>query len=89
MLLELAEMEILYNFSTASAEGNCKIKFGFPNYFKKRIGNIELNVDIVKINPKDEYLNVPLISIRKQLIKEFQKYKTKIYETYKPNKMVN
>jgi len=76
----LSEMEIIYDFSLPSVEGNCKIKFGFPNYFKKRIGNIELVVDIVKINPKEEYSYVPLNSIRKQLFKQFEKLKTEKHE---------
>ncbi len=78
--MELAEMEIIYNFSLHSSEGACKIKFGFPNYFTNRIGNIELVVDIVKINPKDEYKHIPLSSIRTQLLKEFEKYKTEKYD---------
>jgi hypothetical protein len=77
--MELAEMEILYNYSIPSAEGNCQIRFGFSNYFKKRIGNIELIVDIIKINTKDEYANVPPASIRIQLLKEFEKFKTEKY----------
>jgi len=78
--MELAEMEIIYDLSLPSAEGNCKIRFGFNNYFKNRIGNIELVVDFVKINPKDEYAGVPLASIRNQLFKEFEKFKTEKYE---------
>ncbi|MGZ8890879.1 MAG: GapS4b family protein [Nitrososphaeraceae archaeon] len=78
--MELAEMEIIYDFSLPSVEGNCKIRFGFYNYFKKRIGNIELVVDFVKINPKDEYVSVPLASIKSQLFKEFEKFKTEKYE---------
>jgi hypothetical protein len=78
--LDLAEMEIIYDVSLPSVEGNCKIRFGFYNYFKKRIGNIELVVDFVKINPKDEYVSVPLVSIKSQLFKEFEKFKTEKYE---------
>lgn len=78
--MEVAEIEILYDFSLPSVEGNCKIRFGFNNYFKNRIGNIELVVDFVKINPKDEYSSVPLASIRNQLTKEFEKLKTEKYE---------
>jgi len=78
--MELAEMEIIYDFSLPSAEGNCIIRFGFYNYFKNRIGNIELVVDIVKINPKDEYASVPLASLKNQLFKEFEKFKTEKYE---------
>jgi len=66
-----------------SVEGNCKIRFGFFNYFKKRIGNIELVVDFVKINPKDEYASVPLASIRNQLFREFERFKTEKYERCK------
>lgn len=76
----LSEMEIIYDFSLPTAEGNCTIKFGFPNYFKKRIGNIELIVDIVKVNIKDDYAYVPPASIRKQLFKEFEKLKTEKYD---------
>ena len=72
--------EILYDFSLPSVEGNCRIRFGFDNYFKKRIGNIELVVDIVKLNPKDEYSHVPIASIRNQLFKEFEKFKTEKYD---------
>ena len=81
--MELCEMEIIYNFSIPSAEGNCKIRFGFSNYFKKRIGNIEFVADINKINPKDEYATVPSVSIRTQLLKEFEKFKTEKYDSLK------
>ncbi len=79
--MELVEIEIIYDFSLLSVEGSCKIKFGFGNYdFKKRIGNVEFVVDIQNIYPKDEYASVPLASIRNQLFKEFEKYKTQKYE---------
>ncbi|MDX1957404.1 MAG: hypothetical protein SFU98_02470 [Leptospiraceae bacterium] len=78
--MELAEMEIIYDFSLPSVEGNCKIRFGFNNYFKKRIGNIEFVVDIQSIYPKDEYASVHITSVRNQLFKEFEKYKTQKYE---------
>ncbi|GAI99897.1 unnamed protein product, partial [marine sediment metagenome] len=78
--MELAEMDVIFNFSIPSAEGVCNIKFGFHNYFTKRIGNIEFVVDIVKIYPKDEYANVPPTSIRNQLLKEFEKFKTEKYD---------
>jgi hypothetical protein len=78
--MELAEMEIIYDFSMPSAEGNCKVRFGFYGYFKNRIGNIELVVDFVKINLKDEYASVPLASVKNQLFKEFEKFKTEKYE---------
>ena len=81
--MELCEMENIYNFSIPSAEGNCRIRFGFSNYFKKRIGNIEFVVDINKINLKEEYASVPQTSIRKQLLKEFEKFKTEKYDKLK------
>ncbi|MBN1118066.1 MAG: hypothetical protein JXA77_12720 [Bacteroidales bacterium] len=74
--MELSEMEIIYNFSLPSAEGNCRIRFGFSGYFTKRLSNIELVADIIKINLKDEYLSVPQSSVRNQLLKEFEKLKT-------------
>jgi hypothetical protein len=78
--MELAEMEVIYNFMIPAAEGKCKIKFGFHNYFTKRIGNIEMIVDIVKLYPKPEYSSVPPTSIRNQLLKEFEKFKTEKYD---------
>lgn len=79
--MELSEMEVIYDFQIPSVEGSCIIKFGFSGYdFKKRIGNIEFMVDIPKIYPKDEYSTVPVHSIRTQLFKEFEKYKTEKYE---------
>lgn len=79
--MELSEMEVIYDFQLPSVEGSCIIKFGFSGYdFKKRIGNIEFIVDIPKIYPKDEYSTVPVHSIRTQLFKEFEKYKTEKYE---------
>lgn len=79
--MELSEMEVIYDFQLPSVEGSCIIKFGFSGYdFKKRIGNIEFMVDIPKIYPKDEYATVPIHSIRTQLFKEFEKYKTEKYE---------
>lgn len=79
--MELSEMEVIYDFQLPSVEGSCIIKFGFSGYdFKKRIGNIEFIVDILKIYPKDEYSTVPVHSIRTQLFKEFEKYKTEKYE---------
>lgn len=79
--MELSEMEIIYDFQLPTVEGSCTIKFGFSGYdFRKRIGNVEFVVDIPKIYPKDEYSTVPLSSIRTQLFKEFENYKTEKYE---------
>lgn len=76
----LSEMEIIYDFSLPSVEGNCIIKFGFPNYFKRNIGNIELVVDIVRVNIKDEFGYVPFAAVKKELFKEFEKLKSEKFE---------
>jgi len=79
--MELSEMEIIYDFQLPSVEGSCTIRFGFSGYdFKKRIGSIEFVVDIPKIYPKDEYSAVPIPSIKRQLFKEFEKFKTEKHE---------
>lgn len=79
--MELSEIEVIYDFQLPSVEGNCIIRFGFSGYnFKKRIGSIEFEVDISKIYPKEEYNTVPIPSIRTQLFKEFEKFKTEKYE---------
>lgn len=82
--MELSEIEVIYDFQLTSVEGSCTIRFGFSGFdFKKRIGNIEFMVDIPKIYPKEEYTTVPIHSIRTQLFKEFEKYKTEKYELCK------
>jgi hypothetical protein len=43
-------------------------------------------VDIVKVLPKDEYASVPLASLRSQLSKEFERFKTEKYEWCKLQK---
>ena len=79
--MELAEIEAIYDFSLPSVEGSCKVRFGFLNYnFKKKNGLVEFEVDIPNIYPKEAYSNVPISSIRTQLSKEFQKFKTESHE---------
>ncbi len=88
--MELSEMEVIYDFQLPSVEGSCIIRFGFSGYdFKKRIGNIEFIVDIPKIYPKEEYLTVPIHSIRAQIFKEFEKYKTEKHEWCKLQNLNN
>jgi hypothetical protein len=84
--MELCEMEILYNFSLPTVEGNCKIRFGFTGYFKKRITSIEFISDISKINLKPEYSSISQTVVRKQLMKEFEKMKFEFYELSKIKK---
>lgn len=82
--MELSEMEVIYDFQLPSVEGSCIIRFGFSGYdFKRRIGSIEFEVDISKIYSKEEYATVPIPSIRTQLFKEFEKFKTEKYEWFK------
>lgn len=76
--MELCEMTILYEFSIPNAEGNCRIKFGFPKFFTKRILATEFVVDIEKINTKEEYKSLER-NIRKSLLNEFEDLKTSIY----------
>lgn len=86
--MELCEMEVLYNFSIPSAEGNCKIRFGFWNYLPKRISNVEFVSDISRINLKEEYSSVPKTSVRKVLMKEFEKMKSEKYSFIKKKYLV-
>lgn len=81
--MELCEMEVLYNFSLPSVEGNCRIRLGFSGYLPKRLSNVEFVSDISRINLKDEYSNVPKSSVRKELMKEFEKMKTEKYNFIK------
>ena len=46
--MELAEMEVIYDFTLPTVVGNCRIRFGFFNYFIYSSGNIVFVVDIVK-----------------------------------------
>lgn len=81
--MEISEMEVVFQFEIPSAEGECYIRFGFHNYFSKRLGNIELTVDVNKIYLKDQYKNLSQKPIRSTLLKEFEIYKTKNYESIK------
>lgn len=76
--MELCEMTILYEFTLPYAEGNCKIKFGFPKFLTKRIRSIEFVVDVETINIKDEY-KVSENTVRKSILKEFEDLKMTIY----------
>lgn len=78
--MELAEMEIIYDFSLPWVEGECKVQFGFHNYFSRRIGTTELVVDIIRISPKEQYNNLSTTMIRSKLLREFETYKTETYE---------
>jgi len=77
--MELCEMEVLYNFSLPTVEGNCKVRFGFWDYFSKRISSIEFVSDISRINLKPEYSSNSEVSVRKLLMKEFEKMKSSNY----------
>lgn len=88
--MELSEIEAIYDFILPSVQGSCKVRFGFSNYnFKKKIGLIEFDVDIPNIYPKNEYATVPLSSVRTQLSKEFEKFKTEKYDWCKIQNLNN
>jgi hypothetical protein len=79
----VSELVVEYGYSISSSEGNCRIHFGFFNYFKHGILSSEFVVDILKIYPKEEYASTPTSSVKTQLLKEFEKYKTNKYESCK------
>ncbi|MBS1624359.1 MAG: hypothetical protein JST83_10090 [Bacteroidetes bacterium] len=82
--VHVAELVVEYAYSISSSEGNCRIQFGFPDYFKKSgMLSAEFVVDILGIYPKDNYLSTPTSSVKTQLLKEFEKYKTNKYEACK------
>jgi len=81
--MELCEMEIIYNFSVLGVEGECRVRFGFHGYFKKKISNTEFVIDIPKITPKENYLGITESTLRINLLKEFEKLKSEKYELLK------
>ncbi len=81
--IELCEMDILYNFAFSNAEGNCRIKFGFPKYFLKRISSIEFVSDVTSINLKPEFKGGSKVQVGRRIMKEFDKLKTFNYDDVK------
>jgi hypothetical protein len=81
--VELSEMEIQYNFNYHAAEGNCRIRIGFENYFRKRLSNIELTAYIDgTINLTENYAHVNKDNVRKFLMREFHKLKSEKYQWF-------
>ena len=81
--LEIAGMDIVYNFRYFAAEGNCKIRFGFEGYFLKRLSNIEFSIDVSSINLKDEYAHVNKYNVQTYLLEAFDKWKIECYNLFK------
>jgi hypothetical protein len=87
--MELCEIELLYNFSLPSAEGNCKIKFGFHGYLPKRVTNIEFVTDIGKINFAEGFDHVLEKNVRSSLLKEFDRLKNEKIKLLRASALVN
>ncbi len=87
--LELGEVEVLFGFKYYAAEGNCKLRYGFENFFKKRHGNIEFQVEIDNLNLDVDYAHVSKGNVRRFLLQEFQKLKSSRYNKFLQNKIGN
>jgi hypothetical protein len=72
-ITELSIMEVIYNFNYHAASGNCKIRFGFENYFKKRFNNIEFSLNIAALNLNDQYASLSKDKVKLYLLQEFEK----------------
>ncbi len=81
--IELADVEAVYNFSYKIAEGNCLVRFGFKGYFKKRMSNIEFDVDVSNVNLKPQYSSASKEKVRLYLLQEFEKFKMERYNWIK------
>jgi len=83
--IELCEITISYEFNISNIEGNCKIKLGFPRFFKKRILKTEFVVDIESIKLSSECENIQRKKAKKLLLNEFENFKINIYNEIKNN----
>jgi hypothetical protein len=73
--LQLAVVEAQYKFSTHAAQGVCKMRYGFENYFKRQVSNLEFSIDLVTLSLGDEHKHVNKNAIRTILLQEFEKLK--------------
>lgn len=73
--LEVCSMELEFVFRYPSAEGKCRINFGFNGYFKKKDSKTEFGISVVKIVQDEAYLTVPINRIQKYLLEEFESLK--------------
>lgn len=81
--MELCLIEILYKFSITGADGECRIRLGFPNYLPKRLSNPEFEVDIVKIIVDQDSSSISQSTLKRTLQKEFEKLKNEKYKSVK------
>ncbi|SIS52900.1 hypothetical protein SAMN05421789_102325 [Kaistella chaponensis] len=73
--VELAGIDVLFNFSYSGAKGKCSVFYGFQNYFQKRNSSIEFHVDIYDIKLNKEFSHVNKLNVKKFLNQEFEKIK--------------
>lgn len=81
--IELADFEVYYKFNYIGAEGNCKIRFGFEGYLKKRNSNIEFSSKIESLNLNENYLSLNKNNVQKYLLQEFDRLAAKKFNTVK------
>ena len=78
--VELAGLDVVYEFSYSGANGKCNIFYGFQNYFIKRNPNIEFHIDIYDVKLDKEFSHVNKANVKKFLVEEFEKIKIKKFK---------
>lgn len=85
--VELAGLEVVYDFSYHAAEGNCTVWFGFLGYLsKKNNQNIEFSINISDINFSANHKNSNKEKVKMHLLQEFEKIKMMNYKPYRYSK---
>lgn len=86
--VELAGLEVMFDFSYFAAEGNCTVWFGFLGYLRKKINqNIEFSIDISDINFSANHRNSNKEKVRMHLLQEFEKIKMMNYKLFSYRKL--
>ncbi len=84
--VELAGLDVIYEFDYSGAKGKCNIFYGFQNYLKKRNSNIEFHVDIYDIKLDKKFSNVNKQNVKNFLSQEFEKLKIKKFKEINENR---
>lgn len=69
--LELATIEVSYDFELPYCHGSCKILYGFDKYFPKKDKKAEFNIDIVEVKFDKAFNSVNQKNLRDDIFADF------------------
>ena len=82
--IELAGIEVLYQFNCRLAEGTCLVRYEFAGYLKRKQRNIEFSLKIENITLDDKFRDANKEKVKLFLLQEFETFKIAKYNALKP-----